>query len=382
MKKRIALLLLLMLALTVVLAACAQAEATKVVPRWDASRVESYEYRITLADFNLAEDGSISSPHFKPHGSQDNPFYKDFDVRAGEPFEAQDAVRPVSVSGTFTLTISHPSSEYDLMETKQVLEVTYNDKDGKLIDKEVLQELSRNNLVVSNNDGKVTLKSTTETTVEFKHQDNQAPIQSSTKVVGFYIGKAHQEVSVYEISTDYSYEDKNTLVKTTLTQNGETTNGEETLKRRSEGSFIDSNQLFLYARSLDKSSTSFQSAPSVTVYNPLSKSLQSANFTLTSSANVVLTDETRGELYTKLPILGITVDGMAFMSQTSLPKFQEKLPDLFDAQGNGPDVTYYGGFSTAKHTTVRFRVGYLSYELTQYEDDIWSALQALVSEKE
>ena len=380
MKKKIALLLLLMLAFTVVFASCSKTEATKIVPRWDANLVESYEYKITLADFNLAENGNISNPHFKAHGSADDPYYKDFDVRVSEPLEAQDAVRPSSVTGTFTLTISHTDSGCDLLETKQILEVTYDDKNGDLIDETVLQELTQKGLVLSNGGGKITLKSTTETMVEFKHQDNQAPQKSSTKVVGFYVGKVHQEVSIYEISTQYTYEEKNTVVATTLTQNGETTNFENTLKRRGEGSFIDSNQLILYARSLDKSSTSFQSSPSVTIYNPLSQTTQLANFSLTLSANAVLTDETRGELLTKLPVVGVVVDGTAFMSQVSLPKFQEKLPDLFDAQGNGPDVTYYGGFATAKHTTVRFRVNYLSYELTNYKEEIWSALQALVSE--
>ncbi|MCH5159378.1 MAG: hypothetical protein J1F66_00830 [Clostridiales bacterium] len=385
MKKKIALLLLLMLALTTVLAACTQAEATKIVPRWDEKIVETYEYTVTLADFNLTDEGSIGSPHFRTYDSNDGTYYKDFDVRAGEPFDVQDEVCPTAVSGTLTLTISHPDDEYDLLRTKQELKLTYDNKDGNLIDKAVLDVLQKKGLVVANSGNSITLKSTTETTVEFRHKENQAPRKSSTKVEGFYLGKVHQEVSIYEVETEYTYEGKNTIVSTTLTQYDETmdtdktTEFENTLKRRTEGSFIDSNQLFTYARSLDKSSTSFQNSPSVSVYNPFNQSIQTANFAFTYSNNAILTDATRGELYTKLPTLGIIVDGMAFMLQESVPNLKEKLPDRFDNYGYGPDSTYYGQVAYAKHTPVRFRAGYISYELTHYEDDIWNALKALVS---
>ena len=379
MKKKIALLLLLTLALTTVFVSCGNTATTEIIPRWTDKTVESYEYTVTLADFNLTAEGNVSNPHFSAHGSNSDPYYKDFDVRAGEPFDALDEVRPTAVSGKFTLTISHLEKEYDLLETKQELELTYDNKDGMLIDEAVLEQLTKNNLVVSNSGGKITLKSTTETAVEFTHNEKQAPRRSSTKVIGFYIGKVHQEVSIYEISTEYTYEDKNTVATITLTQNGETSKVENTLKRRTEGSFIDSNQLFTYARSLDKSSGGFQNSPSVSVYNPFSQSMQTATFAFTSSAKVVLTDETRGELHTKIPTLGVIVDGMAFMLQESVPNLKEKLPDLFDVQGNGPDVTYYAGNTYAKHTPVRFRVGYISYELTHYDEEIWNALKSLVS---
>ena len=377
MKKRIALLLLLTLALTIILAACGRTEKTEIIPRWEEEIVETYEYTIALADFNLTTDGKISSPHFRSHGPNSAAYYKDFDVRVGEPLESQDEVLPQSVSGTFTLTISHPDKDYDLLETKQELLVTYDDKNGKLIDESVMAELEKNGLVVSNSDCSITLKSSTVTSVEFRHDESQAPRKSSTKVAGFYVGKAHQEVSIYEIATEYVYEDRNTNVAITLTQNGETKTLEQTLKRRTEGSFIDSNQIFTYARSLDKSSTSFQDNPSITVYNPMTMSTQTATFSFASSVNAVLTDSERGELYVKLPALGVMIDGMAFMLQESVPTLQDKLPDLFDSQGNGPDMVRFASYPYAKHTPLRFRVGYISYELTRYDDTLWNTLNAL-----
>ena len=384
MKKKIALLLLLMLVSATVFAACSQSSAyTEIIPRWNGKIAEHYEFTVSLGDFSYTSEGNIATPHFRYYGSESDPYYKDFDVRSGEILDSLDEIRPTNVTGKFTLTISHPDDEYDLLETKQELELTYYNKDGNLINENILAELSQNNLVVSNSNGSITLKSTTETTVEFKHDSSQAPRKSSTKIVGFYLGKVHQEVSIYEISTQYTYEDNNTVIATALTENGETTTMENTLKRRSEGSFIDSNQLFTYARSLDKSSTSFQSSPSVSVYNPLTQEIQTATFSFNASANAILTDETRDEeLRVKLPTLGVIVDGTAFMLQESVPNLKERFPDLFNKEGIGPDVTLFAGYPYAKHTTVRFRVGYISYELSHYPDEIWNALSTQPSNSE
>ena len=381
MKKKIALLALLILAMTTILAACrGNSVATKVIPRWDDKTTETYEYTVALADFDIAEDGSVKSPHFKSYGVNDTTYYKDFDVRLGETFDALDEVRPTSVTGNLVVTIGHTGDKYDVLETKQELLLTYDNTNGKLIEADVLSAMEANGLVVFNKKGSITLKSTTETTVEFLHDESQAPRSSSTKVVGFYIGKAHQEVSIYNISTEYVYESKNTVVKTTLTQNGKTDTVENTLKRTTEGSFIDSNQLFTYARSLDKSSTSFQDNPSVTVYNPTTQKTQSVTFSFNPSANARLYDQGRNTpLHVTIPTVGIIIDGIPFMIQECAPNFKDQLPDKFDSQGNGPDVAYYAGYAYAKHTTLRFRVGYISYELTSYETDLWNSLTALTN---
>ena len=376
MRKKIALLLLLALALTTVFAACNQPAATKIIPRWD-EKGESYVYAITLADFNLTAEGTVSESHFLSHlnVSDSNYYYKDFDVRAGEPLNSLDEVRPIDATGTLKLTISYSAeTKCDTVTTEQYMELTYNNKNGKLIAQDVLAKLKEKDLVVSEDkdNDTITLKSTTETTVVFSHDEKQAPRKSGTKVNGFYVGKVHQEVSDYEISTEYTYESKNTVVAIKLTQDGKTTEIEDTLKRRTEGSFIDSNQLFTFTRSFDKSAGNFQDNPSISVYNPLSQKLQTVNFAFTAAANAMLTDSTRGEdgesLYAKLPTVGVVVDGMPFM-------LQESLPSLLDDNGNGLDSAYYGTFNYPKHTPVRFRVHYISFELAQYDDAIWNALK-------
>ena len=380
MKKKIALLAVLILAMTTILAACrGNSEPTKIIPRWEEKTTETYEYTVTLADFDLTADGKVKTPHFNSYGMDDTTYYKDFDVRVGETFDSLDEVRPTSVTGQLVVTIGHTDDKYDVLKTEQELLLTYDNSNG-LIDSETLAAMEANGIVIFNNSGSVTLKSTTETTVEFLHDESQAPRSSSTKVVGFYVGKQHQEMSIYEIATVYVYESKNTVVKTTITQNGKTDTIENTLKRRTEGSFIDSNQLFTYARSLDKASTSFQDNPSVTVYNPTTQETQIVTFSFNPSANARLYDSSRNAtLHAKIPTVGIIIDGMPFMLQECAPNFKEKLPDLFDSQGKGPDVTFFAAYAYAKHTTLRFRVGYISYELTSYETTLWNALTALTN---
>lgn len=389
MKKKIALLILLALALTLILTACRQPDATKIIPRW-STEGESYVYDVKLADF--AETGNKRFASYTNPADKDA-YYKDYLIRAGEPLDSLDEVRPVSVEGTYTLTTSHLADDkYDRVETKQELYVTYELQDGKLkLGENMLVQLSDkfDEFIVKTESNRITLKSTTETMVEFKRNDNgkQAPVKSGTSVDGFYVGKAHQEVSKYEIATEYKYESKKTVAEIKLTTYKydesqkaftiETSELSDEMKRRTEGTFIDSNQLFMYTRSFDKTSTSFADSPSVTVYNPLNQELQTASFSFTAAANVYLTNGSNN-LYAKLPMVSVVVGGMPFMIQMSAPK-------LLDEKDQGPDRAKYGTEYYAKHTPVRFRVGYLSYEL-QYEvgtpqNELWNALTSYAESK-
>lgn len=378
MRKKIALLLLLALALTAVFAACSQPAETKIIPRWAAQ--ESYQYTVSLADFSSAD----SAYPFKWYGGQQDPYYKDLPI-AGESFSNADEVRPTAITGTLTLTIVRGLDEYDTVTTEQNISATYATQDGKLVlgdnaTMDIADALKSKGTLSANS---LTLESYTKSTVTFSHDAKQAPRSSSTEVRGFYVGKAHQEISEYTVSTTYDYEGKRPVAKIVLTVNGgETTEHEDVLKGYSEGSFIDSNQLFTYARSFDKSSGSFANSPSVTVYNPFNQTKQNASFAFSPSANAVLTN---GEnvLYAKVATLGITVGGMPFMMTMNTPSLKEKLPDVFDAVGNGPDSVFFGQNPYAKHTPLRFRVGNISYELTSYNDELWNALTAttLVTEQ-
>ena len=364
MKKKIALLIFVVLMLTMVLSACNSTEATKIIPRWKSG--ESYVYNITLCDF--AEEDSAT--YFKQYDHEKEKYFKDFVVRVDEAFENVDEVRPKSVTGEFTLTITSKkvnNVEYDVVETRQQLTATYDAKDGKIqVGKEQWVELPAELASCATTTSTlITFNSTIETIVEFKHDATQAPVKSSTKVDGFYVGKVHQEKSDYEVTTTYTYESKSTVVNTVRTISGEREEISETLKRRTEGSFIDSNQLFMYARSLDKTSGSFQDNPNVIVYNPFTQMTDTVSFSFTSSVNAVLTNGDE-ELFTQLPTVGVVVGGIPFMLQENAPNFLER-------EGS-PDSAYFGEFPYAKHTPVRFRVGNFSYELKSYDDELWNAL--------
>lgn len=372
MRKRIALLLLMALALTVVLTACAQTAETKIIPRWDAE--ESYVYNVSLADFNTSEGATYP---FNWHGSQDNPYYKDFMISAGESFGNLDEIRPTAVTGTYRLTINRSSDGYDTVEGVQELATTYTMKNGEIVISEnVTMPIEEALLQLGEKSAdSITFNSVIKTSVTFTHDAKQAPVSSSTEVHGFYVGLAHREISNYKVSTVYNYEGKRPVAEITLTFNGETTEITDTLKGYSQGSFIDSNQLFTYARSFDKSAGSFASSTSVAVYNPFNQTKQNASFAFNAAANALLTNGAE-ELYAKVPTLGIVVGGMPFMLMESAPNFKDKLPDRFDAVGNGPDSAFFGEHPYAKHTPLRFRVGYISFELATYDATLWETLIA------
>ena len=385
MKKKLALLILLALALSLTLAACSSTAVTKIIPRWDEYGT-TYEYNVSLGDFTKQGSEFV----IYPYGNLGT-FQKDFVVRIGESFNSLDEVRPLKVAGTFTLKLSK-DGDCDVVETTQNLLLTYELVGGKIkLAQErwadVKSELQQ--LVVESDDNSITLKSSTKTMVKFEHDSSQAPVASSTVVDGFYMGKTNQEASNYEVATTYNYEGKRPVAEITLTLNGndpqnkQTSTYSETLKGYSKGSFIDSNQLFMYVRSFDKSSGSFQDNPSVSVFNPFDRSTQTANFSFTAAANAILHDAARsGDFLVKLPTVGVSINGLPFMLQESAPNLKEKFPDLFDAVGNGPDYARYGGDFYAKHTPVRFRVGYLSFELSSYSDELYNALSATTATAE
>lgn len=379
MKKKLALIILLALALTTLLASCSQPDKTPIIPRWsENANEEIYQYTISLADF--AESGNT---RFAAHAHNDVAYYKDFAISIGEAMDSLDEIRPTAIDGTYSIAITYDkSTDCNTVVTSMEMHVTYEYKDGKIkIGNEqwleLIPELRNPESDFVNIDtaaNTITLTSTTDTMVEFKYKEKQAPQKSGTTVDGFYIGKTHQEKSSYEISTVYQYEGKNAVAKVTLSLNGgQATTEEYTLKRYAEGSFIDSNQLFLYARSFDKTSSSFADNPTVAVYNPMNHEMQSASFAFTASANAMLTNGS-DHVYAKVPTLGVSVNGNPFMLQIAAPNMVKDKNDRAQYQ-----ATWY-----AKHTPLRFRVGYVSFELNYQvgapqSQSLWNALNSYVN---
>lgn len=353
----------MILALSAVLVACAQAEPTKIEIRWTS---DEYTFNITLADF-IDE----SKDDFNKYTKDGSTYYKDVSS-VGEIFSQWDEIRPLGVDGTYTLKIEKSASaSYWTVTTDQTIYAQYNkadlEKADSWTDLQTLQATSDDETSLTPTDNTVILKSTTNTEVVFKDTTDQTPISSWTEVNGFYIGKAHQQVTKYKVETTYDTDAKRPTASISI-------DGAEAIEYKfARGAkFIDSNQLLLYLRSLDKNySGGFPSSTYVTVFNPYTQLAQMATFGLTYDAKMVLTDSQRltttngvehaEEVYTSLNVVSVMIGNTTFMQQENLPHALK-------------DVDSLPGTDKAKYTTVRFRVGYLAYELNTYSESVWNML--------
>ena len=398
MKRKIALLIIVILALSVALVACNPTAKTTIRVRW---KEETHVYSISLADFasNTLSDEIFNfydidgNPIDRTGNNADSIYCKD--VAFSNEFKDWDEVRPLAVKGTYTVKIkpSTDGTSYCDVETTQEMCVKYSLTDFKDLNemesaKATAEQLAKYKL--TEEDNTVILWSSTETAVRFENVPAQKPLSSSTKVNGFYVGKIAQMLTNYEITTTYDYEGKSPVATVTLkTADDEKT--EDVKISSTVGNFIDSNQILMYLRSLEKS-TDFPSSPSVSVFNPYTKTSQTANFGMSRTFNVILTNPSHQDsvLATKLPVVSVTIGRNSFMVQESLPStLAEHDLDLF-SKTNTTDKD--GNVITTKvsnFTTVRFRVGYFAYEIdyaaeqnTANWDEIWAALVAKPSEEE
>lgn len=389
----------MIVALTWTLVACNQTAVTDTLARWEN---ETHVFKITLADFvNEYETKSDPFYFYDVNGNKTvrtevnkNSVYSK-DIAFPNEFYNWDEIKPLAVSGTYTINIIPSADKSECkVKTTQIMFVKYSLKsdtvDGVNLEKySELREAEATDTEytdaeLTKEEGTTILKSTTVTEVTFENNPTQTPLSSYVNVDGFYIGKdnkkntAAQQLTKYEIDTVYDYSNKRPLAK--ITTDGETT--EYKFPKNSQGTFIDSNQILMYLRSLNKSSKSFQDTPSKSVFNPYTQTMLTASFGLSYEHKVVLTDTTRDDsaLRTTLNVVSATVGNNAFM-------MQENLPDTLLAKGL--DSKQIIGDLEPRFTTVRFRVGYFSYEIdyanganTTQWDDIWTALSPAPVEEE
>lgn len=353
MKKKIGFVLSMLLLFTVVLAACQTAEKTDTMIRWGEN--EHYEFDISLADFS-----GTASPLFKSYTESSKTYYKDIAVSSMEYPGNKDEILPDEAKGTYVVDISTEDvDESYLVKTTKTLYVRYKKSDlTNLSDLQSKVAAEEENPFGADNDF-VTLKNTEITSVKFEKKQAQRPIESSTEVSGFYVGKKHQAISDYKVSTVYNFDDKTAKV---------TVNGTETTHKLNVGTtnYIDANQLLLYIRTLEKGSTKFQDSPSVTLFVPYAGKEYTAKFVFAYSANVYLDVEGTGH-YVTLNSVSVALDGSPYMNQINLPDtLAEKKLDCGESAGK----------VTPNYTTVRFRVGYYSYQLKGISQDILTGLQA------
>ena len=358
MKKRIALLLLCLLLAATFLAACNNTPATQKFIRWSD---EEHVFNISLADFDESEEKVFNTYY---DANYDKDFYKDIAIQ-GETFSSHDEVRPTAVVGTYSLSIKLLGTDRWQLTGKQTLFAQYPDSAVRLSAEDLAkvrasaEELAEKAPALSEDGSNVVLKSEIETGVIFKDTPSQTPVSSYTDSHGFYIGtNNHQQISFYKVETTYTETDKNIIA--TVTFDGKTEESKE--YKLSNANLIDGNQLLTYIRSFDKSETSFQDTPSVQMFDPLTGTAVAATFGFGYDNPMRITDEHREttQKNVRLNIVTVSVAGTAYMCQ-------ENVPDTVACDKmKGVDRNLF--------TTVRFRVGYLAYELADYTQTLWDEL--------
>lgn len=370
--KRTAFLLGLILALALILTACNNT-ATAVNIRWNEK--EDFTFNIELADFNTAEDAKT---FFNSYTNDNKTYYKDSLMSAteGSVFATADQLRPVDAKGTFQMTIdkTEVSTERKLT-TKQTLYAQYKTEDLTKLNGEILTVLksavapaAETEGMFETTEGRTVFKSVTETGVTFVNDQTQKPVSSYNRTDGYYIGKTHQGLSKYDISTVYDFDNRQAKV-TWKDADGKEEVKDNALGVRKGGYCLDANQMLLYVRSLGKTAEDFNDSPSQSVYDPYYNTLATANFALNREANVALTNG--GDMaYVTLNAVAVSVNGAPFMYQINLPDLTAKNVDVGQAVSANE--------KPPKYTTVRFRVGSFSYELQdgEFKTEFISALTA------
>lgn len=345
--KKFALVLVLLVALTAVFAACTNnTEKTNASVRW---RNEEFLFNISktsLIDENVEHNGETFVVEPVANGYESLP-------------ETLDQLVPDDIDGTYKMTISVNESKKECtFTTVQTLYCQYSTE--LLQEYEIWNDLQR--LVVAsdnaenpfeNHENLTTLKSVTTQTVTFKNDASQRPLSSATKVDGYYLGNIAQTISQYEVKTTYDWEKSVALVSV-----NNATAQENKLKVNSAVNFIDANQILLYARSLEKSTTKFQDRPTVQVYVPYENTAKMANFVFTYACKtlVKVADEDK---FVNVNALGVLIDGRALFVQLNVPDSVNKTQAL-------DSVTNAGAGNLDKFSLLRFRSGIIRYELADY----------------
>jgi len=363
--KKLSLILLLVLALSVGLTACNQASATPVVARWYDG--EHYEFNISKAD--LSSDG-------------EGGYAKEYTVRGEANPEQMDEKVPENLRGKFVMDIKLGEDENKKkictyttsMELVSLYKQDYFDSLSAEV-KTAVKDLVLSDAAMKETFGDeangVAIKSTTTTSVTFHNDISQRPVRSEKTYDGYYFGATHQEASKSTVVVDYANLDKN---KVSVKIDGAEA-VEKDISYNKNANIIDANQILLYIRSLEKTANSFQDGPNVQVYDPVYNVVRKASFSMTYTCQTFIEythDETTGEgadavtqsvttdLKAKLTCVAAVIDGQVFMVQMNLPA-------LTDKDNKDKKLDYVIGEDYCKYTTVRFRSGYKTFEIADYD---------------
>lgn len=359
--KKLSLVLILVLALSLGLVACNQASPTKIVARWYNN--EHYEFNIFKADLNIDEDSNYS---------------KEYTVRGEANPDQMDEKVPEDVSGKFIMDISVVEKICTYTTTMELVCLYKQDyydslpedvKNG-LVEAGLVLEDAEMRTYFGDTASGIALKSSEQASVDFNNDQAQRPIKSEKHYNGYYLGETNQEVSKSDIVVDYKNLDNN---KISVSIDGADA-VEKDISYDKNARIIDANQLLLYIRSLDKSEDSFKDSPGVQVYDAVYNVVRKASFSMTYACQTFIEythEETTGEgadavtstktedLKAKLTCVAAVVDGQVYMVQMNLP--------ALELGENKEKLNYLPSIDGYKFTTVRFRVGYKSFEIADYD---------------
>lgn len=354
--KKFSLILLLLLALSLTLTACTQnAATTETVARWEDG--ERHVFNISKVDWD-ASSVTVDGTEFVK-----NPRY------VNENLSAKDEIVPEDVGGTYTMEIALQNRDTECVyTTEQVLYAQYETE--TLQNTSVWAQLAE--FVVDPSadalcpleavEGLTILRSQTTNTVTFKNEATQRPISSTNKIDGFYLGKIAQTITHVNYSTQYDWENK----KVTVVSDGKEV---ASVALAANAKLIDSNQILLYARSLDKVSGKMQDNPSVQVFSALDQKTYTAKFSyFQHDCKTLLVGADGQDVPVNVNFLSVIVDNSVLLSQFNLPDTINKDAAL-DSINNATAGSTYN-----KYTTVRFRVGNFDYELQAHEPAVLEAI--------
>lgn len=229
-------------------------------------------------NISLERSAQVDNEMVVKDGTTETKYVEDYQML---PYN-YDEIRPVAAKGVLTVEINTDDTAKYTLTTSQTIYAIYNkseftdalldsltaeqslDINGFNAEEQQLQ-IDTKTLQQYIDEGKVALRSVTDTYTEFEAKKTQQPLKSTKALTGYYLGYSNQQYSQYTTESEYNYENGATVKVT------KTTDGKESISNHQLASnTIDINQYILYSRTLDKGENTFGDNPSVQVFDPFS----------------------------------------------------------------------------------------------------------------
>ena len=343
--KTISLVLVLTLVFTLV-AGCTPTAPTYSYTRWEN---ETLVYNISLANYETVKETI---------GDTTTEYTQDYNIYADLP--NYDKIVPTDVNGEKVVTISKLAGEtvtYKMTTTIEAVEIYDKSVDNGQFDLVKTFETTSS----------VGLK--TVITNETVFDEGFNPISSSRDVLSCYVGNQHKEQYSYTLEVEY----ENKVATISFVDRI----ANETKTATFDGSIysflLDSDQLLLYARSLDQSDSAFQGTVSVATFDALA-------CVLNPNANPVVNITFNLARSVKRAVFNNAEDIWYFVKVNEMSLFHTNFGYYIYNTCNDVDGIQLGTTGTrCKYSTVKVQEGYWVYELDFTNQDqntqtIWDSL--------